>query len=327
MHPVRDRFSRSLRCAVLALAAAPFLVLAQPFPSKSVRMVVPFAAGGTADVLGRLIAQRLSPLYGHQMVVDNRPGSGGHVGAEAAARAAPDGHTVVLGTIGIHAAYGIYSKLAYDPAKDLQPVILLGEVPCVLVLNPSVPIRSVQEFIAFAKARPGELNFGSAGTGSSTHMTGELFKLMAGIELTHVPYKGSAPALTDLMGGQIQAMFENLPTLPQLIATGKVRALAVTSKTRSPALPDVPTVAESGLPDYASTAWFTVAAPGKTPPAVIRKLNADIDAMLHAPDLQPRLRELGLTVIGGTPEAASSYFAQETAKWNAVIKTARIRAD
>ena len=288
---------------------------------------MPFAAGGTADVLGRLVAQRLSPQYGHQLVVENRPGSGGHVGAEVAAHATPDGHTVVIGTIGIHAAYGIYSKLAYDPAKDLQPVILLGEVPCVLVVNPSVPARTVGEFLALAKARPGELNFGSAGTGASTHMTGELFKLMAKVDLTHVPYKGSAPALTDLLGGQIQAMFENLPTLPQHIASGKLRALGVTSKARSAALPDVPTIAESGVPGYESTAWFTVAAPSKVPAAVIQKLNADINAFLALPDLQPRLREMGLTVIGGTPEAASRYFAAETVKWNDVIRTARIKAD
>ena len=194
-------------------------------------------------------------------------------------------------------------------------------------MHPSVPVKSVAELIAYAKARPGELNFGSAGTGASTHMTGELFKLMAKVDLTHVPYKGSAPALTDLLGGQIQAMFENLPTLPQHIASGKLRALGVTSKARSAALPDVPTIAESGVPGYESTAWFTVAAPSKVPAAVIQKLNADINAFLALPDLQPRLREMGLTVIGGTPEAASRYFAAETVKWNDVIRTARIKAD
>jgi tripartite-type tricarboxylate transporter receptor subunit TctC len=317
---------RRLLLLLLVAVAAPCWAQAWP-TAKAIRVIVPFAAGGTADVLGRLVAQRLGPLYGNPLIVENRPGSGGHVGAEVAARAAADGYTIVIGTIGIHAAYGIYARLAYEPAKDLQPVILLGEVPCVLVVNPSVPARTVAEFLALARAKPGEINFGSAGTGSSTHMTGELFKLMAKVELTHVPYKGSAPALTDLLGGQIQAMFENLPTLPQHVASGKVRALGVTSKARSPALPDVPTVAEAGVPDYESTAWFTVAAPRGVPAPVIQKLNADLNAFLSAPDMQGRWRELGFTVIGGSPEAAAKYFTAETEKWNGVIRTARIKAD
>lgn len=315
-------------CIALLFSAIGSAAFAQAWPgAKGIRVIVPFAAGGTADVMGRIVAQRLGPLYGNQLVVENRPGSGGHVGAEAAARAPADGYTIVIGTIGIHAAYGIYSKLAYEPAKDLQPVILLGEVPCVLVVNPSVPAKTVGEFLALAKAKPGEINFGSAGTGSSTHMTGELFKLMAKVDLTHVPYKGSAPALTDLLGGQIQAMFENLPTLPQHVAAGKVRALGVTSKSRSAALPDVPTVAEAGVPEYESTAWFTVAAPRGVPAPIIQKLNADMNAFLSAPDMQQRWRELGVTVIGGSPEAAAKYFAAETEKWNGVIRTAKIKAD
>jgi tripartite-type tricarboxylate transporter receptor subunit TctC len=283
-------------CATFLFLAMSAACWAQAWPAaKSIRVIVPFAAGGTADVMGRLVAQRLGPLYGNQLVVENRPGSGGHVGAEVAARAPADGYTIVIGTIGIHAAYGIYSKLAYEPAKDLQPVVLMGEVPCVLVVNPSVPARTVAEFLALAKAKPGEINFGSA--------------------------------LTDLLGGQIQAMFENLPTLPQHVASGKVRALGVTSRTRSAALPEVPTVAEGGVPDYESTAWFTVAAPRGVPAPVVQKLNADLNAFLSAPEMQSRWRELGFTVLGGSPEAAAKYFSAETEKWNGVIRAARIKAD
>ena len=300
---------------------------AQAFPAKPIRIVVPFSAGGTGDVLARLLGQQLGTLYNQQVLADNRPGSGGHIGAEIAARAPADGYTLVIGTIGIHAAYGIYSKLPYDPAKDLQPVLILAELPCVLVVHPSVPARSVAEFIALAKAKPGQINFGSAGTGSSTHMTGELFKLMAHVDLTHIPYKGSAPALSDLLGGQIQSMFENLPTLPPHIAAGRLRALGVSSKTRSPALPDVPTIAEAGVPGYESTAWFTIAAPANTPGPIVQKLNADINQVIHAPALQPRLRDLGVTPVGGSPEDATKFFIVERDKWNKVIKAANIHAD
>jgi tripartite-type tricarboxylate transporter receptor subunit TctC len=299
-----------------------------PFPSKSIRFLVPFSAGGTTDVLGRLVAQRLSVIYGQQVVVENRTGAGGHIGAEMVVRAPADGYTLLIGTIGIHAAHGIYTKLPYDPAKDLQPVILLAEVPLVMLVHPSLPPRNVKEFVALAKARPGEINFGSAGFGSSTHMTGALFEMMAQVKLAHVPYKGSAPALSDLVGGQIQAMFEVIsPALPHHIATGKLRALGVTTKGRLPVLQDVPTVAEAGVPGYESTAWYTVAAPSKVPAAIIQKLNADINGVIGAPDMQPRFAELGATRMGGTPEAAAKYFAAETDKWNKVIKTAGIRAD
>lgn len=312
-----------LCCAMAWAAEAP----AQAYPSKSVRIVVPFAAGGTSDVLTRMLGQRLTPMYGQQIIIDNRPGSGGQIGAEITARAPADGYTLVAGTIGIHAAYAIYTKLQHDPAKDLQPVILLAEVPSVLVVHPSMPVKNVKEFLALARARPGEITFGSAGVGSSTHMTGELFKLTAKVDLTHVPYKGSAPALSDLLGGQIQAMFENLPTLPPHISAGKVRALAVTSKARSQALPDVPTVAEAALPGFEATAWFTIAAPSKVPAPIIQKLNADMNGIMKLPEMEVRFRELGLTRIGGSPEEAAKYFAAETEKWNKVIKAANLRAD
>jgi tripartite-type tricarboxylate transporter receptor subunit TctC len=303
---------RSVVTALLALSAlaCSMLAIAQPaqFPSRPMRIIVPFVAGGSADVLSRVLAQRLSPQYGQQIVVENRPGSGGHVGAEAAARAAPDGYTIVFGTIGIHAAYAIYSKLGYDPARDLQPVALYAD-------------------IALAKKQPGRLNFGTAGSGSSTHMVGEWFKLVTSTNLTHVPYKGSAQAMQDLLGGQIELMFENLTTAIQQIKAGKVRALGVTSKARSPSMPDVVTIAEAGVPDFEATAWFTIAAPAKVPADIIRKLNADMNAFLKAPDMQQRWIDMAVVPLGGSPADAEKFFVSEREKWNKVIKAAGIRGD
>lgn len=311
----------------LALAVTPTVVHCQTFPSKTVRIVMPLAAGGTGDALTRMLAQRLSPMWGQTVLVDNRLGSGGQIGAEIVARAPADGHTLVVGTVGIHAAYGIYTKLTYDPSKDLQPVALLTEVPNIVVVHPSLPARTLKDFLALAKARPGEINFGSAGVGSSTHMAGELFMLMAKVNLTHVPYKGSALALSDLLGGQIHAMFENMSSLPAHLAAGKLRGLAITSKTRWSALPDLPTVAEAGVPGYESTGWFTVAAPSKVPASIIHKLNADVNAVLRSQEMQPRLQGMGMTVLGGSPEQASRFFVSETEKWNKVIRAANIKAD
>ena len=300
---------------------------AQQYPSKPIRLIVPFVAGGSADVLSRVLAQRWTQQYGQQVVVENRPGSGGHVGAEAAARAAPDGYTIVFGTIGIHAAYGIYSKLGYDPARDLQAVAMYADVPCVIIVHPSVPAKNVVEFIALAKKNPGYLNFGSAGSGSSTHMVGEWFKLVTGVSLTHVPYKGSAQAMQDLLGGQIESMFENLPTAIAQIKAGKVRALGMTSKMRSPSMPEVVTVAEAGVPGFEATAWFTIAAPAKVPADIVRKLNADMNAFLKAPEMQPRWVEMGVVPLGGSPADAEKFFVSEREKWNKVIKAAGIRGD
>jgi tripartite-type tricarboxylate transporter receptor subunit TctC len=319
----------SIVVAVLALLGAlvSLPAPAQQFPSKPVRLIVPFVAGGSADVLGRILAQRLAPQYGQQVYVENRPGSGGHVGAEAAAHAAPDGYTIVFGTIGIHAAYAIYSKLGYDPARDLQAIALYADVPCVLIVHPSVPVKTVREFIALAKQNPGRLNFGSAGSGSSTHMVGEWFKLVTGVNLAHIPYKGSAQAMQDLLGGQIELMFENLPTAIAQIKAGKVRALGMTSRARSPSMPNIVTVAEAGVSDFEATAWFTIAAPAKVPADIIRKLNTDMNAFLKAPEMQPRWIEMGVVPLGGSPADAEKFFASEREKWNKVIKAAGIRGD
>jgi tripartite-type tricarboxylate transporter receptor subunit TctC len=291
------------------------------------RMVVPFPAGGTADVLGRIVAQQLGVLNGGQVVVENRPGSGGIIGAETVARGPSDGSVLLLGTIGIHAASKIYRSLPYDPDRDLQPVTILAEVPNVLIVHPSVPAKDVQEFLALARAKPGALNFGSAGNGSSTHMIAELFKLKAKVDLTHIPYRGSAPALNDLVAGQIQVMVENLPTALPFIQNGNVRALGVTSATRSASLPDVPTIAEAGVPGYEATAWFTIAVASSVPPATVEKLNSDMRKILQQPETIERFKALGAVIVGNSVADARAFFVSETAKWNDVIETAHIKVD
>jgi tripartite-type tricarboxylate transporter receptor subunit TctC len=321
-----------VRLGMVALLA---LLLAGPlpagagdgFPARPIRIVVPYSAGGTGDILARLVARQLGALYGQQVVADNRPGAGGHIGAELTAKSPPDGYTLVLGTIGIHAAFAIYKHLTYDPARDLQPVTVLAELPNVVIVHPALPTATLIEFIDYAKAHPGAINFGSAGNGSSTHMIGELFKLAAGINLTHVPYRGSAPALNDVIAGQIQAMFENLPTTPPLIRSGAVRALGVTSRTRSPALPEVPTVAEAALPGFEATAWFTIAAPAGVPAPIIDRLNRDIVGLIARPDIDAQIRALGATPVGDTPDEARKFFATERVKWATVIAASGITGE
>jgi tripartite-type tricarboxylate transporter receptor subunit TctC len=297
---------------------------AQSGPS---RLVVPFAAGGTADVLGRIVVQQLGALIGNQIVVENRPGSGGNIGAESVTRGPSDGSVLLLGTIGIHAASKIYRTLPYDPAKDLQAVTILAEVPNVLIVHPSVPAKDVKEFLALVKDKRGALNFGSAGNGSSTHMIAELFKLKAKADITHVPYRGSAPALNDLVSGQIQLMFENLPTALPFIENGNVRALGVTSATRSASLPSLPTIAEGGVPGYEGTAWFTIAVAGSVPAEKVAKLNADIQKVLQQPEVIERFSKLGAVIVGNSAADAKAFIASETVKWNDVIEAAQIKID
>src|SRR5438552_13835540 len=242
---------------------------AQTYPTRPIRLVVPFPAGGTTDILAREVGQRLSMTLGQPVVIDNRPGAAGNIGADLVAKSAPDGYTLLMGTVGTHAINAsLYAKMPYDHVKDFAPIILVAGVPNVLVVNPSLPVNSVQELIAYAKANPGKLNFASSGPGTSIHLSGELFKVMAGVQMTHVPYKGSAPALQDLLGGQVQLMFDNLPPSLPHIKAGKLRALAVTSVARSPALPDVPTIAESGLPGFEASSWFGILVPAGTPSAI-----------------------------------------------------------
>jgi tripartite-type tricarboxylate transporter receptor subunit TctC len=321
---------KRLICVFFALSALAIGAAAwaqEPYPNRPIRLVVPFPPGGTTDLLGRIVAERLGSVYSHRVIVENRPGASGHVGAEQVAKAAGDGYTLVAGTIGIHAAYSIYRKLNYNPAADLQPVTILAELPNVLLVPPSFPAHDLKEFLALARAQPGSLNYGSAGPGSSIHMVTELFQLMSGAKLTHVPYKGSGPALVDLMGGQIQVMFENLPTALPYIQSGKLKALAVTSLRRDPRLPSVPTVDEAGVPGYYATSWFTIAAPRSVPAAIIDKLNADLQRTLSTREAAEEFRKLGIALIGNTPAEAAKFIASETEKWERVVKAAKMQVD
>jgi len=300
----------------------------QAYPAKPIRLVVPFPAGGTTDILARAVGQKLTEAWGQPVVVDNRPGAGGNIGSELVAKAAPDGYTLLMGTVGTHAINAsLYAKMPYDHIKDFAPVILVAGVPNVLVVNPAVPVNSVQELIAYAKANPGRLNFASSGSGTSIHLSGELFKVMAGVQMTHIPYKGSSPALQDLIGGQVQLMFDNLPSALPQIKGGKLRALAVTSATRAAALPDVPTVAEAGLPGFEASSWFGVLAPAGTPVAIIARLNAEIAKWLASPEAREKLAGQGANAAGGSPEDFAKHIAAETAKWQKVVKESGAKVD
>lgn len=300
---------------------------AQSYPVKPIRIVCPAAPGGISDILSRIAAQRLSAHYSQQVIVENRTGSGGHVAGDFVAKAVPDGYTLLQATIAHNAAFAMYSALTYDPARDLQPIVLLGESQGVLLVHPSLPVRSVKEFVALAKARPGELNYGSAGAGTAIHMATELFKWMAKVDLTHIAYKGSTPAMIDLIGGNIQLMFENVASGTPHVNGGKVRALGVTGRTRAPNLPGIAPIAESGVPDYEAVPYYTLSTSSKVAADIVRKLAADSDAFIKATDLQKRWTELGVAPLGGTPEAAVKRNQVETAKWSRVIKAANIRVD
>ena len=320
-----NRWFRAMLVALAVVASSS--VFAQSYPSKPIRLIVPYAPGGVADLMSRILAQRLGPLYKQQIVIDNRPGSGGHVGADIAVKAPPDGYTIVFATIAHNCAYAMYSKLPYDPAKDLQPIILLAEGQGVLVVHPSMPTKSVKEFLALAKARPGELNYASAGAGSATHMAAELFKSVANVNLTHIAYKGSGPAMIDLMAGQVHLMFENVSTAVPYIRANRIRALGVTSRGRVPSLPDVPSIWDAGVPGYEAVPYYTMSISSKVPQEIVRKLNADLDSIMKSAELTPRWAELGLTPLGGSQEAAIKRNAVETVTWTKVIKTAGIKAD
>lgn len=297
------------------------------YPSQPVRLVVPYAAGGPADLLARMVGERLAQRLGQPVVIENKGGSGGHLGAEQVARGPADGYTLVLATIAHNGAAKLYNNLRYDPAKDLQPVILVAESPSVLLVNQSVPVKTVQDLLTLAQSKPGQLSYGSAGNGSAMHMAAELFRYMTKIDYLHIPYRGGAPAMADLLGGQIQMLFENLGTAHPHIKTGKVRAIAVTGTQRDPSLPDVPTVAESGVPGYASVPWYTISAPSGVPAPIVQKLNTEINAVLKQPDLTERWRSMGVTALGGTSAEAVQRNQAETTKWNAVIEAANIKID
>ena len=317
-----------LRALTLLVLLSPLSAAAQTadYPSHSIRFVVPYAAGGIADLLARTIAQHLGAELGQTIVIENQVGAGGHIGGSTVAKAPADGYTLVLATIAHNAAASMYGNLNYNPEKDLRPVILVSESAGVLLVNASVPVKTVQEFIAYAKSGQQKLSYGSAGLGSALHMAAELFKSMAAVDLIHVPYRGSAPAMIDLLGGNIQVVFENIPTSLQNIQSGRIRALGVTSLKRSPLLPDVPTISESGVPGYSAVPWYTVSVASGTPDDIVLKLNKAINAVILRPDMAPRWAELGVTPLGGSPQDAEKRNAEEAARWSAVIKSAGIKA-
>ncbi|MBO9513714.1 MAG: tripartite tricarboxylate transporter substrate binding protein [Variovorax sp.] len=316
-----------LLAACCAALASPAHAQVPDYPSRPIRLIVPNPPGGVTDLLGRIVSERLAALYGQPVVVDNRAGASGHLGAQQVAKSAADGYTLLLGTIGIHAAHASYRKLGYDPAAELTPVTILAQSPNVVLVPDASPLRSFADLLARAKADPASLNYATAGPGSSVHMVTALFETISGARVNYVPYKGSGPAMVDLIGGQVQVMFENLPSAIPHIRSGRVRALAVTGDRRDPRLPAVPTIAESGLPDYAAVSWFTVAAPGGTPPPVIDKLARDLKQVMAGPDVVAQLDKLGATLVLGSPEQARRFFATETAKWNRVIEATRLQLD
>jgi tripartite-type tricarboxylate transporter receptor subunit TctC len=303
------------------LALTPLAAQAQAFPTKAITIIVPFSAGGTTDILARVLGQFISKDLGQPVIIDNRAGAGGNIGTQLVARAAPDGYTILMGTVGTHAInQSLYPKLAFDPIKDFAPLTRVALVPNLLVANPAQPFKTVKELTAYAKANPGKVTFGSSGSGTSIHLSGELFKQMAGVDIQHVAYKGSAPAVNDLLGNHIAIMFDNMPSAISHVKAGKLRPLAVTTAQRSPALPDVPTIAEAGVPGYEATSWFGLLAPAKTPAPVVARLNASILKALADPDVKKKLLEQGAEPAGETPAQFAAFIASETVKWGKIVK-------
>lgn len=326
-HTLLKTLGRGLLVAVVSVGGLCSVAMAQDYPNKPVHLVVPFAPAGATDILGRIIAERLSTVYGQSIVVDNKPGASGHLGAQMVAKAAGDGYTLLVGTIGIHAAYASYHKLTYSPATELQPVMIIGEAPNLVLVPANSPYKTFADFLADAKANPGKINYASAGPGSSVHMVTALFELASGTQLNHVPYKGSGPALIDLIGGQVQVMFDNMSSGMPHVQGGKLRALAITGPKRDPRFPDVPTVAEAGVPGYSGTSWFTLAAPSSMPAALVDKLNKDVQRVLASPEVVARYDKLGINYTPNTPAVAAAFFKSETVKWNRVIEAAKLQLD
>jgi tripartite-type tricarboxylate transporter receptor subunit TctC len=316
------------RFALLLAAVALFVgasASAQQYPSGPIRIVVPFTPGGGTDILARLIAQKLSESWGQPVVVDNRPGAAGTVGTAFVAKAAGDGHTLLIVPAGYAGNPGLYKKLPYDHTRDLAPVSWLASGPLTLVVHPSLPAKSVKELIAFARARPGEINFGSSGAGTLPHLSAELFNSMSGIKMVHIPYKGAGAAVTDVMAGRVPVYFMNILQSVSLIKAGKLRALGVTTPERTPIAPEIPSIAEAGLKGYDMTNWYGLLAPATTPRDAIVKLNAEVVRILKLPELTGRLADDGMTVVASTPERFAEFLARETDKFTKVIEAAGIK--
>jgi tripartite-type tricarboxylate transporter receptor subunit TctC len=313
----------------IALLAATVLPLsaqaADAFPTKPIRIIVAYTPAGTTDILARLVGQKMSEAWGQPVITDNRAGAAGNIGTEVAARATPDGHTLIMGTAGTHGInVSLYRKLGWHPVKDFAPVSLVAMVPNIMVVNNSLPVKSVKEFITHVKANPGKLSYGSPGNGSTAHLSMELFKSMTGTSIVHIPYKGSAGVLADVMGGQIAVTIDNMPPYIPQVKAGKIRALAVSSAKRSSALPELPSIAEAGVPGYDSGAWFGLLAPAGTPKAVVDKLSAETARIIRMPDINRRVSEQGAEPVGGKPEEFAALIKTEIAKWAKVIQDAKV---
>ncbi|MGH8851647.1 MAG: Bug family tripartite tricarboxylate transporter substrate binding protein [Casimicrobiaceae bacterium] len=322
-------FARAVAAALVWLVVAfPAFAVEPAYPSKPIRLVVPFPAGGSLDVIARAIGLKLSLAWGQPVIVDNRPGAGGNIGADLVAKSAADGYTILEGALSTHAVnVSLYGRIPYDPVKDFAPITLVAVTPNVLVLNPSVPADSVGELIAYAKAHPGKLAFGSGSNGSAGHLAGELFKTEAGIDMVHVPYRGSAPAMQDLLGGRIQLMFDNLASSMQQVRAGKLKALAVTTARRSPLVPDLPTLAEVGLPGFDIYTWWGFMAPAGTPKDIIAKWNAEVTRILNTPEMQAFFAQQGAQPTPSSPEELAALIQGEIPKYAKIIRASGAKVD
>lgn len=320
-------FTKIIASVALACSSLCGAAFAQTYPSKPVTIVVPFSPGGATDIMSRTLAERLRHRLGQPVLVENRPGAGTMIASEFVAKAPADGHTLLLAASSLGIAPSLYSKVNYDPVKDFAPISQVASVVHVLVVHPSIPAKNVGELITWLKANPTKANYGSVGAGTSTHLESELFNSVAGVKMTHIPYKGSAPALTDLVGGQLQVMFDAYASSGPFIKNGNVRMLAVTTAQRSKSLPDVPTVAESGLPGYEAMPWLGLVAPAATPPAIVSRLHHELVEVLKEPEVQEKFRSLGLDIIGSTPKEFSTFLRKDIVKWAKVVKDSGAKAD
>ncbi len=320
------KISTAVIAAVLALTAVA-VSAADNYPSRPIRFIVPFAPGGSTDTLARTLSTRLSDALGQQVVVDNRSGGNGIIGHELVARAAPDGYTIVLGYIANLAIAPALGKLPYDPLKDFTPITQLAVAPNIMVVHPSVPAKNFKEFIAYAKANPHKVNFASAAVASPGHLTGEMINQRAGIEMQHVPYKGSGQGVVDVLAGQVQMMISGMSSVMPHIKAGKLRPIVVTGAQRSSAIPDLPTIAESGFPGFEATAWYGVLGPAGLPKPIVKRLHDETVAALKLPDVRERLNGVGFEIVGGTPEQFAEYMKTETVKWAKVVKASGVKAE
>ena len=326
MKSPRHLIPRLTACAAVAMALAAAFAQAQPYPSKPVRMIIGYAPGGSADITGRIMAQALSERLGQSFVIESRPGGGTNIATELVVRAPADGYTLLVVAPANAINASLYDKLNYNYARDMLPIAGFIRFPNVMEVNPTVPVKTVTEFITYAKANPGKLNMASSGNGSTIHVSGELFKMMTGVAMTHVPYKGAAPALTDMVGGQVQVMFDNIPTSIEYIKAGRLRALAVTTATRSAVLPDLPTIGDY-LPGYEASSWYGLGAPKGTPVEIIEKLNKEVNAILAEPKIKARFADISATVLPGSPADFGKHLADETEKWGKVVRFAGAKPD